>query len=551
MPVSSGSFTVGGVGADYATWEAAFADIIDGILIGNLTFTQTGLTTETGTAVIPANFDCSTFILTCTSDLPHRGNFLTQSRLIDINHAGDGFDFTSQKVGARIQYKINDLYLKRTIAGVTGQTALIKLEIPLENFKLALTTFNRLLLDGNSLQGTGYRVDPTVVGLSSLIHTLNCIAVDCNNFGYKIEQPPLAKIQHCIANKCGTGFDFTSSHAVTEAQGNGSFASTVVDFVGTSTTFGQANASSDGSADDANWSVGSVENKININTLNEFISTSKSASEFYRIKPTSNLIRNGNSFTPVSEAFLDIAERIRPAKIWNVVTGLFDNEISIGAHEFGSLLVDQIEAAEVPIASLVMGVSAQSDLGMSDVDVRNIKIPRNIPQTVGLSQVASVKQTAVLTAQSDIDIIDGASLIGDDVCILDTTVERNAVNLWFPITTLANRLILPRPEFSDIYSLDTRVTPRNTRGGDLRVYKAGGVITRLQMSFIIDRPKRDLAIDFFSLSTSKEVRLLDWENRIWRGVIINTPIDFTSQGKTTQSEDFAFDLTFEAVERLN
>ena len=555
MAVSTGTFTVGpDILDDYATWEAALADIINGSLTGVLVFTQTGPTIETGVASLPANFVTGPIHqLVLNSNLQHRGCTLTKSHLTEIAHSGDGLDLTCNAAVGDVRMNVNNLYLKRTIAGATVQTALIKQDVPTALFGGSATNYTQLLLDGNNLQGTGFKFDILAGGMNPNVNLGSSLIFNCNNSGVEWLFQGIAdqqKLQSITVSDCDVGFALTSpGPAIGSVQSCGSFFSISADFQGHGDVVGTGNASSDLTATDANWGTGTL-NVPSITPATEYITVSRFNPEYYRIKPTSQL---RGLLATILTGTRDITfDRLLISTIWNLPTELFVDEVAVGAHAFGSFLKDQIEAEEAVIsASLVSSVTAANIVELSQDPQVLRTIPATVLHTVEMSQQQSVKQTAVLTVQSDVEFIQGISIIGDAPCVLDTTTERSTVNLWFPIDTLANQLVLPRPQFGDNYGLDTRVTPRNVRGGDLRVYKAGRVITRLLMPFGIDRPKRDECISFFDISSSQEIILLDWENRRWRGVIINTPIDFTSQGRTGQSETFAFDLEFEATERLN
>jgi hypothetical protein len=561
MPISSGTHTVGapGSGATYATWQAAFADLIDGSLTGDLELRQIAPTTETGKAIFPTNFSTVSplWTLSLTTDVPHRGNFNNVSRLVSIAHSDHCLDLSAQANGVTNTIVVNGLYFRRTVAAATNDKAAIFAVTSWANTDIQNQAVN-CLYDGNGNGGTGFSYDNTADLSANDFSWYHCVAIDAHTGFIPDSKKSGFAMSRCWASGCTVGFDFTRNTI------EGTQASDVVRCVAFNNTTDYANPktgmkfrvgmSSDATlGTPAQWHSGSTDLLPNLNPTTHFLSASESSTFFMYPRPLSQYYDVGTAAG--FQKPRDIIGKLNNAAIWDITSGAgggFVTHRSAGPVAAGSEFTVQTDLDEnLVTSSLVMAVTAQNDMELSQDPQVLRRVPAVVANNVGMSQDPSVKQTAKLTVDDDVTFVTGASIIEPPSCELDTTNVRTGVNFWFPLDTLANQLSLPKPQEGDVNEVATRVTPRNVRGGDLRVYKAGPVIFRLEMSFVVDRPKRNEAIDFFSLSTSKEVRLLDWEDRLWRGVIINTPIDFVHQGKTTQSENYAFDLVFEAVERLN
>jgi len=125
-------------------------------------------------------------------------------------------------------------------------------------------------------------------------------------------------------------------------------------------------------------------------------------------------------------------------------------------------------------------------------------------------------------------------------------VRRATTILTYPYITPTETLELRNPDFDNSLQLEFRRINRRSRGGTLQIYRdeAWPKSERLifSVSALKEQTSRDLLF-FLNMSVGKEIGLLDFESRQWRGIIL-TP---STQIKEDSKVGFSASLEFEGV----
>jgi hypothetical protein len=105
------------------------------------------------------------------------------------------------------------------------------------------------------------------------------------------------------------------------------------------------------------------------------------------------------------------------------------------------------------------------------------------------------------------------------------------LTLYYPYTSPTTTLQLNNPEFSNKEQFGFQRIYRESRAGTLKVFADPTWPKYHTLSFefsYLSQTKADALLAFLNESLGKEIKLLDHENRIWRGIITN-PDDQVSQ----------------------
>jgi hypothetical protein len=123
------------------------------------------------------------------------------------------------------------------------------------------------------------------------------------------------------------------------------------------------------------------------------------------------------------------------------------------------------------------------------------------------------------------------------------TLGYHRLLLTYPYVSPSVSLTLRNPAFGDKDRLGFNRINRVTRGGTLIVFSdpkwPKTETLSVQVDGLTQRQANDV-IDFLRSSLGKEIGLLDWENRQWRGVIITPDARITHVGKGDLSVAFDF-----------
>lgn len=268
--VSAGSYTVG-TGQDYTTWVDAFADIAN--LTANLTFTQAADSTDTALATITEDLGGFTFKM--TSNQAHLGDPTASVHIASFNQNAIMFRFEAEGPGVM---DVGTLYCRRiTTAAANSVFAIFQVTT---EFTLK---FHDILADQNSLGGRFLRI----LDADVICHVWNLKIWDADNGNPFIIDASGGNSSNLyenitILNSDLAAFQFNSNPGtMRNCYGEDPTEAGQDAFVLHSGMTGRNNASSDDTADDANWSVGSG-NLTSIATT-EFESTSDSSSDFANV----------------------------------------------------------------------------------------------------------------------------------------------------------------------------------------------------------------------------------------------------------------------------
>jgi hypothetical protein len=137
-------------------------------------------------------------------------------------------------------------------------------------------------------------------------------------------------------------------------------------------------------------------------------------------------------------------------------------------------------------------------------------------------------------------------------CILDATVpplgSRTTTILAYPYTTPTYSVSLRNPKFGNKQIQEIDVILRKTRGGEQVVGTEPTWLTTtyIEVSFeALTQAQRDDLIELLEASAGDEIKLIDWENRTWRGVIVSNPNEIVQVRDDGNSYEASF--KFEGV----
>lgn len=284
--VSTGSWTVGPA-KDYATWNAAVADIID--LTGDLTFMQDASIASDGGAGAPS-IDLNGFTLTCGNNSPHGGdptvgyvtNITTNiSNMIHIVQNGSD-------AGADGMIEISDLNFRISVA-VTEYKSCVEITARDE-----LRIHDIIVYCAGASSGGG---DVAGIWTSCAINTSgtsNQYIWNCEVAGYssgtwngirasKAGYVVNMVVENCTVHDCVTGFDGGSSTA--EFNNNLAFDCSTACYENIASAVGNNNADDDATGEDADWGTG-ANNQSSITVVNEIDSVDVTNTDYLKVLNT-------------------------------------------------------------------------------------------------------------------------------------------------------------------------------------------------------------------------------------------------------------------------
>lgn len=132
---------------------------------------------------------------------------------------------------------------------------------------------------------------------------------------------------------------------------------------------------------------------------------------------------------------------------------------------------------------------------------------------------------------------------------MPTASELTGFRLLYPSTgTATDELVLRAPNLGNIERLSFDRINRETRGGTLVIYAdpIWPKIHTLVLSFsVLKSTEAQGLLTFMLAHLGQEIRLIDWENRAWKGVIINPQDPIVQDGRESFSASFEFEGTRE------
>lgn len=123
------------------------------------------------------------------------------------------------------------------------------------------------------------------------------------------------------------------------------------------------------------------------------------------------------------------------------------------------------------------------------------------------------------------------------------TLTTGTLTLTYPYVSPTSTLVLRNPEFSDRDVLNFNRINRKTRGGTLVVFADPNWPKTQTLSVQVDNlshTQRDDLVTFLATSLGKEIGLLDWEGRQWRGLIVTPNLLITHVKRGDRSIEFDF-----------
>lgn len=124
------------------------------------------------------------------------------------------------------------------------------------------------------------------------------------------------------------------------------------------------------------------------------------------------------------------------------------------------------------------------------------------------------------------------------------TLSTGTLTLTYPYVSPTSTIVLRNPRFGNRDRLTFNRINRETRGGTLIVF-ADPAWPKIQaLSLQLSSLKQSQITDlnqFLADSLGKEIGLLDWENRQWRGVITNPDTELSHDGRTDRGVTLEFE----------
>jgi hypothetical protein len=177
------------------------------------------------------------------------------------------------------------------------------------------------------------------------------------------------------------------------------------------------------------------------------------------------------------------------------------------------------------------------------VQIRGV-FQRSQADTLGLVQSVTYYIDRGCTRFAYTPFVGGA---GDPNYTPPTTVEptlgSHKLRLTYPFTSPSLSLTLTNPAFGDKDRLNFNRINRETRGGTLVIFADPKWPKTQTLAVQVDNLNPNQAEDmiaFLRTSLGKEIGLLDWENRLWRGIVTTPDARITHVGRHDRSIAFEF-----------
>lgn len=182
--------------------------------------------------------------------------------------------------------------------------------------------------------------------------------------------------------------------------------------------------------------------------------------------------------------------------------------------------------------TLTDSVSAYVSKGLS----QNLSLTQNITYTI--TKTVSIVQNLTLTHSAY------AYVNTPNLCSTPTGFEhRNTIVLSYPYSSPTTNLTLPSPIFDNSERRHYSQIVRESRGGTLHYFRDSNWGKYKRLNFTLNRLRCGQSytelLDFLKLSIGKEIKLVDHENRTWRGVIV------TPEASIVQDSRSGYSITLE------
>lgn len=215
-----------------------------------------------------------------------------------------------------------------------------------------------------------------------------------------------------------------------------------------------------------------------------------------------------NSNKPVTAStVIDIIQR---ARIPIEVEATTEIEVVVDSY-------DNVNRAETLISltvsadAYVAGATATTVIPWQHTATGTLNANREIDTEIIIVQTATVQKV-------------NGSLTCDYRGVTAPSLSPATLTLSWPFNTPSETVVLRNPEFGDTHFVNSVRINRVTRGG-FRVIYSDPIWPKwrtlnLEVTTLKDSQAADL-LAFLKQTIGQEIRLLDWKNRNWRGVIIN------------------------------
>jgi len=396
--INSGTCSIGpgGPAPNYVNWTAFLADISS--LSGDLTAAQFASTTGENASPPFISINGYTLRMTCPWAASHQGD-PTAGLMCGVASTGAviAINFTGFVAGVGL-VKVDGLRIDRTGNSGSG--------IQLGTLGPSVEVSD-CIIDHNGVGGSCVFVQDSgggSVGPATLIDVWNCDFIECSGNGFRnnVSQGATCTVENCTADECNTGFQLDDSRAFN----NFAFNSGIQGFNQAGTTEGRNNGSEDDTCKDANWTVG-ANNNPNLTPANEFVSTSRTSSDYTKVRSDGGGVAWNGGRTPT---IAGNTQGIRGDP----------RSSSIGSDEF---------AAGPPVATQRLGLQAKQ----SQLDVANLDHRLTSAETDVQKAVEKIDDVIAITTLDDQDMVALVTTIdGDDVVstgITATPIEDGLVTV--------------------------------------------------------------------------------------------------------------------------
>jgi hypothetical protein len=247
--------------------------------------------------------------------------------------------------------------------------------------------------------------------------------------------------------------------------------------------------------------------------------------------------------------------------------------------------------------SRVDGITADAESTLSLSDEARISNPQEASNTLSLSQMASAQvsqyqpeNTLELSQTATVAINRAAMALESALAVQQAVrfvIERSAVTceyspfvgastdpdapeppstslpvaseltgfrLLYPATGAPTEVVTLRsPNLGDIDRLAFDRINRETRGGTLVIYADPiwpKVETLLLTFSVLKSEEKNALLAFMRATLGKPIRLIDWENRAWRGVIVNPQDPVVEDRRNSFTASFEFEGTRESTGQI-
>lgn len=172
-------------------------------------------------------------------------------------------------------------------------------------------------------------------------------------------------------------------------------------------------------------------------------------------------------------------------------------------------------------------------------------VARELTSTLILKSIATFH--FVQFCEFDLGVGDGECLVPAPSPTPPVLLRRESTIFTYPYSTPTDTFELRNPQFDNVEQFEFRRISRRSRGGELQIYRDENwpKAERLIVSF--NAMKEDTArqlLNFMNKSLGKEIGILDFESRQWRGILL-TPSAQVEEGNTV---GFSTSLEFEGVQ---